>query len=140
MTTVTNKNGIEFDIDALATDVNGKMDKDGVNATCPVVVSRTPNEQGGVVEIWSDGYCVQTGYSPYSNNSNPVTINLSQAYKDTNYNVIIGKGARINEFDTQPTMQQAYNFTINSFIHGGAYNGSSNFRRGAFYRVEGYIR
>ena len=27
-TTVTNKNGIEFDIDALATDVNGKADKD----------------------------------------------------------------------------------------------------------------
>ena len=31
-TTVTNKNGIEFDIDALATDVNGKADKDLSNA------------------------------------------------------------------------------------------------------------
>lgn len=58
---VYNKNGIPFDIDAIATDLNGKMDKDGVNATCPVVVSRTPNNQGGIVEIWSDGYCVQSG-------------------------------------------------------------------------------
>ena len=31
MTTVTNKNGIAFDIDALATDVNGKMDRDCLN-------------------------------------------------------------------------------------------------------------
>ena len=30
-TTVTNKNGIEFDIDALATDVNGKLDRDCLN-------------------------------------------------------------------------------------------------------------
>ena len=32
MTTITNKDGIEFDIDAIATDLNGKMDRDGVNA------------------------------------------------------------------------------------------------------------
>ena len=32
MTTVTNKNGVEFDIDTIATDLNGKMDVDGTNA------------------------------------------------------------------------------------------------------------
>ena len=84
MTTVTNKNGIEFDIDALATDVNGKMDKDGVNATCPVVISRTPNSQGGIVEIWSDGYCVQTGITSGSGTFSAIT--LQQSYKDDNYN------------------------------------------------------
>lgn len=47
MTTVTNKDGIEFDIDALATDVNGKADRDLVNCTVPYVMSRTPNSQGG---------------------------------------------------------------------------------------------
>ena len=31
MTTVTNKNGVEFDIDALATDLNGKADVDLMN-------------------------------------------------------------------------------------------------------------
>ena len=35
---VYNKNGIPFDIDAIATDLNGKMDKDGVNATASVCV------------------------------------------------------------------------------------------------------
>ena len=45
--TVYNKNGIPFDIDALATDVNGKADRDLVNCTVPYVVSRTPNSQGG---------------------------------------------------------------------------------------------
>lgn len=84
-TTVTNKNGIEFDIDALATDVNGKMDKDGVNATCPVVMSRTPNEQGGVVEIWSDGFCVQTGYLASANNNTNITISLTEAYNNASY-------------------------------------------------------
>lgn len=33
---VKNKNGIEFDIDAIATDLNGKMDRDGVNAETSV--------------------------------------------------------------------------------------------------------
>lgn len=31
MTTVTNKNGVEFDIDAIATDLNGKADADLMN-------------------------------------------------------------------------------------------------------------
>ena len=51
----------EVDINAIATDLNNKMDKDGVNAECPVVISRTANSNGGVTEIWSDGYCVQNG-------------------------------------------------------------------------------
>ena len=51
----------DVDINQIATDLNGKMDRDGVNASCPVVISRTANNQGGIVEIWSDGYCVQTG-------------------------------------------------------------------------------
>lgn len=140
-TTVTNKNGIEFDIDALATDVNGKMDKDGVNATCPVVISRTPNNYGGIVEIWSDGYCVQTGYDAANGTGAPNTITLDQPYKDANsYIVIIGKGTRGDDIDNQSVAQCAYHLTANSFIHSGAYNGSSSNLRGCFWRTEGYIR
>ena len=55
------KTEIQSDIDEIATDLNGKADVDLTNVTVPYVMSRTPNEQGGIVEIWSDGYCVQTG-------------------------------------------------------------------------------
>ena len=37
----------EVDINAIATDLNGKADRDLVNSTRPYVVSRTPNSQGG---------------------------------------------------------------------------------------------
>ena len=136
MTTVTNKNGIEFDIDALATDVNGKMDKDGVNATCPVVISRTPNEQGGVVEIWSDGYCVQTGRKSQTigTGDTSFSITLDQAYKDTTYipivkvfggyaasNVINVEGKSVSSFSGYSRSQASSTKTIE-------------------WRTEGYIR
>ena len=46
MTTVTNKNGIVFDIDALATVVNRKADKDLVNVSSNVSVC---------IESWHEG-------------------------------------------------------------------------------------
>jgi hypothetical protein len=104
MTTVYNKNGIAFDIDALATDVNGKMDKDGVNATCPVVISRTSNNYGGVVEVWSDGYCVQTGRGEL-NETSTTTITLTQAYKDTSYNVLAVSITASTAQDTEAGLQ-----------------------------------
>lgn len=88
-TTVTNKNGIEFDIDAIATDLNNKVDLDGTNATYPHVVSRTPNSHGGIVEIWSDGYCVQTGIQSGTLENNYFKITLPQAYKDSNFRRLV---------------------------------------------------
>ena len=77
----------EVDINQIATDLNNKMDRDGVNATCPVVISRTANNVSGWTEIWSDGYCVQTGIqsgtlSKYGNYYY-FRINLPQAYKNS---------------------------------------------------------
>lgn len=66
MTTVTNKNGIEFDIDALATDVNGKADKDLSNATpsssfgsmfMPDYSSATTFQSGFVADKNYIGFC-----------------------------------------------------------------------------------
>ena len=41
------KTDVQVDIDKVATDLNGKADRDLVNSTRPYVVSRTPNSQGG---------------------------------------------------------------------------------------------
>ena len=82
---VTNKNGVEFDIDAIATDLNGKMDVDGNNSVCPTLLSRTANSYGGVVEIWSDGYCVQNGIATSTSSWGITTVTLSQNYINTNY-------------------------------------------------------
>ena len=84
MTTVTNKNGIEFDIDAIATDLNGKMDVDGVNATslsnifftlfCPDWANGINQTIGQENTIPNAGYLyIKIGVS--GNNSSTLTIN-----------------------------------------------------------------
>lgn len=140
MTTVTNKNGIEFDIDAIATDLNNKVDLDGTNATYPHVVSRTPNSQGGVVEIWSDGYCVQTGVVQGTLENNYFRVTLSQAYKDSDF-----------YRQTMPVLPSTYTgsyFTrlissgeTNSFVYFMFVNNTITTDNPYIrYRTEGYIR
>ena len=60
MTTVYNKNGVAFDIDALATDVNGKLDRDCSNALFTHLVETYVNGTSWY-RIWSDGFCEQGG-------------------------------------------------------------------------------
>ena len=69
MTTVYNKNGVAFDIDAIATDLNGKCDKDGVNATFIHIVE-THHGDDGWYRVYSDGWCEQGGY--YANSTSSV--------------------------------------------------------------------
>lgn len=132
MTTVTNKNGIEFDIDAIATDLNNKVDLDGTNATYPHVVSRTANNDGGVVEIWSDGYCVQTGLVTTGG-----TVTLSQPYKDTNYVITIGTAVTGTGSGLSGSVY--YSKTASSFYFYKDYV-SANRNTGGCWRTEGYIR
>lgn len=131
-TIVKNKNGIEFDIDTIATDLNGKMDKDGVNAECPILLSRTPNSQGGVVEIWSDGYCVQTGIIGQATSSGypKYTITLEQSYKDTNY-VVMVTGRYTGDTANGTNYCYANTTTTISIVSVGY---------GSFWRTEGYIK
>lgn len=70
----------EIDINQIATDLNNKMDRDGVNASCPTLLSRTSSSYNGVVEIWSDGYCVQTGFI-----SSETWITFDVSFINTNY-------------------------------------------------------
>lgn len=138
MTTVTNKNGIEFDIDALATDVNGKMDKDGINATCPVITSRIPNNYGGIVEIWSDGYCVQTGIIATPAADATYTVNLTQSYKGTTYTILL----TVNNSSKNASIFNVHtNITTNSFeIRLSHKYSNAGTPINTFWRTEGYLR
>lgn len=144
MTTVTNKNGIEFDIDAIATDLNNKVDLDGTNATYPYVVSRTANSQGGIVEIWSDGYCVQTGFveiPQYTTNTN-VTVNLTQPYTNGYYIAV----SQCRDGGNNWAMAQGSNtgdYTSTSFkiyLHQTYSTGGVVATHYRNWRTEGYIR
>lgn len=150
MTTVTNKNGIEFDIDAIATDLNNKVDLDGTNATYPHVVSRTANSNGEIVEIWSDGYCVQTGIinSPSSESYN-VAVTFLQNYKDTNYVVTTTYCNQAGTYTSGTAtanynVAHAYGASINTrSISGFRINcmfAQTNATRQIMWRAEGYIR
>lgn len=70
---VYNKNGVAFDIDALATDVNGKMDRDGLNALASVCVE---SYQDGTswYRVYSDGWCEQGGYFTAVANDYPTNV------------------------------------------------------------------
>ena len=94
---VYNKNGIPFDIDAIATDVNGKADRDLNNTLLTSYFAELMNTVGirTVVEtyvngttwyrVYSDGWCEQGGI--ISTNTNPYTLTFSKPFKDTNYQI-----------------------------------------------------
>jgi len=134
MTIVTNRNGVEFNIDDIATDLNGKVDLDGTNATFPHVVSRVVNNLGGIIEIWSDGYCIQTGY--IGTGTAPTTITLVQAYADTNYNVLLTPAAFPSSSNPQFWTRAAVSKTTSSFTS----NQYNDFFAPFYWRTEGYIR
>ena len=141
MTTVTNKDGIEFDIDAIATDLNNKVDLDGTNATYPHVVSRTPNSQGGVVEIWSDGYCVVTGMSGGTSEGNYFRIQLPVTFTTTDF--IWNGQPRLSAFDTGDYYIRQIISTVmkNQIFYYVYLNGSITSNNPTIYfKAEGYIR
>lgn len=79
---VYNKNGIAFDIDAIATDVNGKMDRDGLNATASVCVESYQNGTSWY-RVYSDGWCEQGGVA----NAGTSSVTFLKPFTNTNYYV-----------------------------------------------------
>lgn len=136
---VYNKNGVPFDIDALVTDVNGKADTDLTNCSVPVVVSRTPNNQGGVVEIWSDGYCIQTGVVIRS--TQDIAIILDQSYNDTNYIITALSTNNSGVSGSMTMIDSSGTKTVSGFILITNFYGAvptANIQ--TMWRTEGYIR
>ena len=133
---VTNKNGIEFDIDAIATDLNGKMDRDGVNSINPVMsapyVTETYHSGTNWYRVWSDGWCEQGGvYS--KNNSGQSTITLHRNYVDTNYQVFLTPQYSANV----QNMTCLYSKATDQFIIVGN-NNSNGYKEQ--WEAKGYIR
>lgn len=119
------------DINQIATDLNNKMDRDGVNATCPMVISRERDDRTHtIVEIWNDGYCVQQGYKEGVNGSN--TVNLPQPYINEFYAIQLNR--RANAGTTTNYTVFTRGVTTNSF--GFYTSGVTSWT----WRTEGYIR
>lgn len=96
-TMVTNKNGIEFDIDSIATDLNNKADIDLINTNPSSSFASALNTAGirTIIEtyqngtswyrVYSDGWCEQGGLRSAGATGSAETITLLKQYKDTNY-------------------------------------------------------
>jgi len=89
--TVYNKNGISFDIDAIATDLNGKADVDLVNVNdsgtsrcagwampSTTYVALTAGASDTVYTAPANGYLVASGTSTNENNNHPLIWKLMQ--------------------------------------------------------------
>lgn len=129
----------EVDINAIATDLNNKADRDLVNSTVPYVVSRTANSNNGVTEIWSDGYCVQTGYVE-NLTTHYTTINLQNSYKDTSY-VILLTSLTYGDSDHSCiiNVEDGSKTTSKFIVQVRDYN-DGKYPRPFYFRTEGYIR
>ena len=92
MTTVYNRNGIPFDIDNIATDLNGKADRDLTNCTRPYVVESYRNGTSWY-RVWSDGWCEQGNDYTYVPANGGATVTLLKPYSMNNsaYSVFVDK-------------------------------------------------
>ncbi|MDY6364839.1 MAG: hypothetical protein SPL73_08135 [Cyanobacteriota bacterium] len=102
----------------------------------PHVVRREYDETNkGIVEIWSDGFCIQTGIITLTGKNK--VINLTTAYRDMNYTVITNPN---NNTDNWP-ISYSTGKTTSSFIIDGTGNYSQAARTITIsWRAEGYIR
>ena len=78
------KTQIEVDIDEIATDLNGKVDKANLTE-CQVVVEAW-HEGTEWYRVWSDGWCEQGGAGLFT--SSGTVITLLKPYSDTNYSIL----------------------------------------------------
>ena len=130
----------EVDINQIATDLNGKMDKDGVNATASVCIESYHDENGNWYRVYSDGWCEQGGTSSFSAVSEKqIDVAFLKEFSDTNYVV-------------SPTIITNTNSNIYTFIgiYGKAtttarivinvYNNSATQIVGCNWEAKGYIR
>lgn len=76
------KTEIEVDIDQVATDLNGKVDKSSLSEVYPVVETYSNGTSGYYVR--SDGYCEQWGYTGVG------TVTFLKPFINTNYNITLG--------------------------------------------------
>lgn len=114
------KTDIQVDIDQIATDVNGKADKDLTNVSgtdvknaivrsnVPIITEVYINGTSGHI-VYSNKLCEQWGVSNGSGNR---TITLTKAYADMNYNLVGSSDSLSNTYDSSSKIVTASTFTI----------------------------
>ena len=127
---VQNKNGVSFDIDALATDVNGKADKDLTNCTRPYIIETYRNGSEWY-RLWSDGWCEQGGIIA---KAHLATIDLIKNYPDTNYSVQCTGNTPSSDY----VYITAYNKSTSSFTVA-IVKGTSGVSSTVCWEAKGYI-
>jgi hypothetical protein len=123
---VYNKNGVAFDIDAIATDINGKADKDLLNTdTDRGVLVESYSNGSSWYRVYYDGWCEQGGETNKATN-----ISLLKSYANTNYIITSGLNGTSSSGESP-----AFNKTTSSFTVSHAYVTSLNF----MWQACGYI-
>lgn len=135
----------DINVGAMSEALNNKVDLDMHNAQKPYVVSRSANSGGGgVTEIWSDGYCVQSGKLKTSAvREYFATITLDQPYlnKD-NIRVFITPLSAIRSGDTKLWSSMSTARILSTSVIAIKFYGvgTSDLCEGMDWKAEGYIR
>ena len=97
--------------------LQNKMDKDMSNSTQPYVTETYVNGTSGY-RVWSDGYCIQWGYSGWTlNPSSTTSISLFKNFSNTDYYITIGTD-RAATGSSQIEMASIYSKSTGSFVIG----------------------
>lgn len=126
MTDVVN-NGLEI-LQEVNEGLATKLDAETVH-----IIDTYENQRSGYI-IYSNGYCEQWGYFAYTN----VTVSLLKTYKNTDYNILFGKGFANNTNTRMPSVNNN-SITTNSFYVSGVFNNTSGTDCYFWWRTCGYL-
>ena len=126
MTTVYNRNGIEFDTDEIVTDIN-KLSRAYI----------VENYVSGTswYRVYSDGFCEQGGEA---SNITDTTITFLKPFINTNYNVVVGAYDAFSPDDNQFCTVQWRDKTTTTVRFQAAYQGVL-YGTTIDWRASGYI-
>lgn len=127
----------EVDINAIATDLNNKVDKDGTNAEFIHIIEAWHDANGNWYRIYSDGWCEQGGIVNVNYNQTTVDVLLLKPYIDTNYSILLTAGGAAVNGVLKESWQ---NKTVSQFAIYGDYSSSTALNIPTTWRASGYIR
>ena len=136
---VANKSDNEAEIDwsEWASSLDGKANADLSNCTQPYVTETYVNGTSGY-RVWSDGYCVQWGYSGWTlNPSSTTSISLFKNFSNTDYYITIGTN-RAETGSSQIEMASIYSKSTGSFVIGSQQYAASEAVAGCWLAM-GYL-
>ena len=130
----TVKTEIEVGLDEVATDLNGKMDKDGSNATCSVCVESYVNGTSWY-RVYSDGWCEQGGEISNLVTSTTTTVYFLKNFVDTNYYINVSDAIVGSTWAGAEANDMFLAFRTGGFDFIQAYGRTCSFR----WQASGYI-